>query len=74
LSLSLLELKVIHSNFFFLLSDGLFTSLEDVFIDVRLFIQDTELIILIDKLNTLVVSGLAGHFVLKDKGVHLLLQ
>ena len=45
LSLTLLELEVDHADGLLLLTDFLFAVLEDILLDVRLFVKDTELII-----------------------------
>jgi hypothetical protein len=52
----------------------LLTVLQNGLLDVRLLVQDAELIVLVNKLNTHVVSGLAGRLILEDEGVHLLLE
>lgn len=74
LPLPLLQLKVDHPDLFLFLTNLLLASLEDVFLDVRFFVKDTKLIITVDKLNTHVVSALAGMLVLVDEVVHLFLE
>lgn len=74
LSLSFFELKIIHSYFFFLLSDCLLSVFHHIFIDIWLLVQDTQFIILVNELNTLIISWLTGHFILKDQCIHLFLQ
>lgn len=74
LSLSLFELQVDHPDLFLLLSDLLLAVLQNVLLDVALLVEDTELIIFVNELNTHVVSRLASHLVLEDQVVHFLLQ
>ena len=74
LPLPLLEFQIVHSNLFFFLSNSLLASLENVLINVRLFVKNTQFIVLVNELNTLIVSRLASHLVFEDERVHLLLQ
>ena len=72
--ISFFEFQVDHPNLFFLLPDFLFTVLEYVLLDIALLVQNTQLIIFVDELDTHVVSGLASHFIFENQIVHFLLQ
>ena len=67
LPLPLLQLKFEHPHLLFFLTDGLFTVLEDRLLDIRLLVKDAQLIVLVDQLNTHVVSGLTSRFILEDE-------
>ena len=67
LPLPLLQLKFEHPHLLFFLTDGLFTVLEDCLLDIRLLVKDAQLIVLVDQLNTHVVSGLTSRFILEDE-------
>lgn len=74
LTLTLLELELDHSNLLFFLPDLLLAVFEDVLLDVALFVENTELIVSVNKLDTHVISRLAGVLILVDEIVHLLLE
>jgi len=66
LTLAFLELQVDHSNLLFLLADLLLTVLEPVLLDVGLLIQNAQLIVTINQLDTHVVTALAGLLIIVD--------
>ena len=74
LSLTLLELEVDHADGLLLLTDFLFAVLEDILLDVRLFVQDTELIIPVNQLNTHVVTRFTSVLILINQIIHLFLK
>ena len=74
LSLSLLKLEVNHSDRLLFLTDFLLTVLEDILLDVRLLVQDTQLIIPVNQLNTHVVARFAGVLILVNQIIHLFLK
>ena len=74
LSLSFFHLQVDHSDLFFLLSDLLLAVLEDVLLNVRLFVENTKFIVSVNQLDTHVVSALTCLLILVDKVVHVFLE
>lgn len=74
LALSILQLEFNHPDFLFFLTNFLFTNLKDVLLDVGLLVQNTELIITIDQLDTHVVTGFTSLLVFVDKVVHFFLK
>jgi hypothetical protein len=74
LALPLLKLEVDHSNLLLLLTDLLLTVLESILLDVRLLVEDTELIVTVNKLDTHVITTLTSLFVIVDEVVHLTLE
>jgi hypothetical protein len=74
LPLSFFKLKVVHFDFFFLLSDELVTIFKDVLMNVGFLIKNTQFVILIDQLDTHVVSGFTSSFIVEDKTVHFFLE
>mmetsp|Transcript_39515 Transcript_39515/g.51732 ORF Transcript_39515/g.51732 Transcript_39515/m.51732 type:complete len:229 (+) Transcript_39515:831-1517(+) len=74
LSLTLFKLKFDHADLLLLLTDFLLAILEDVLLNVALFVENTELVIAVDQLDTHVVSGLTSVLVLVNQVVHFLLQ
>ena len=74
LSLPLLQFQVDHPDLLLLLSDLLLTILEDVFLDVGLFVEDAEFVVSVDELDAHVVTAFACLLILVDEVVHVLLQ
>ena len=67
LPLPLLQLKFEHPHLLLFLTDGLFTVLEDCLLNIRLLVKDAQLVVLVNQLDSHVISGLTGCFILKDK-------
>lgn len=74
LSLSFLEFKIDHPNLFFLLANLLFTVLEDILLDVALLVENAQFVVLVDQLDTSVVTTLACNFIIVNQVVHFLLE
>jgi hypothetical protein len=72
--LSLLQLQINHLDLLLLLPDLLLAILKNVLLDVRLLIQNAELVIAVNQLNAHVVATFASLLVLVNQVVHLLLQ
>ena len=74
LSLTLLELEVDHADGLLLLTNFLLAVLEDIFLDVRLLVQDTKFIIPVNQLNTHVITRFTGVLILVNQIIHLFLK
>jgi hypothetical protein len=74
LSLIFRDFNLDHSDLIFHIFYIHFSTSQDIFLNVRLFIQDTELIVAIDELNTCQVSILASQLVLLSQSLHVLLE
>jgi hypothetical protein len=72
--LSLLQLQINHLDLLLLLPDLLLAILKNVLLDVRLLVQNAELVIAVNQLNAHVVATFASLLVLVNQVVHLLLQ
>ncbi len=72
--MSLLQLQINHLDLLLLLPDLLLAILKNVLLDVRLLIQNAELVIAVNQLNAHVVATFASLLVLVNQVVHLLLQ
>jgi hypothetical protein len=72
--LSLLQLQIDHLDLLLLLPDLLLAILKNVLLDVRLLVQNAELVIAVNQLNAHVVATFASLLVLVNQVVHLLLQ
>ena len=74
LSLSFFKLKINHSDFLFFLSYKLLSIFKNVFLNVTFFVQNTQLIILINELYTHVISRVTSLLVFKNEIVHFFLK
>ena len=74
LPLPFLQLQVYHPDFLFLLPNLLLSMLQPILLNIRLLIQNTQLVITINKLNTHVIPRFTGLFILIYQVVHLSLQ
>ena len=74
LSLALFELKIDHADRLFFLANLLLAILQDSLLNVGLLVENTELVVPVNQLDTHVIARLAGVLILVDQVVHLFLQ
>lgn len=72
-SLELIDLNEDHSDVIFEIFYGNFRLPEDIFLNVGLFIEDAELIVSVNELDTSVVSILTSLLILEPEVLHVLL-
>jgi len=64
--LTLFEFEVDHADALFSLTDFLLSILENVLLNVALFIEDTKLIVSVNELDTHIVTTLTSMLIVKD--------
>ena len=74
LSLPLFQLQVNHPDLLLLLPNLLLSVLQSIFLDIRLLVQNTQLIVAVNKLDSHVITRFTSLFILVYQVVHFALE